>query len=110
MKRILLLQVVLVLIVSCTQTNQTDLQNASPSSVNVSEERLTRIDKMIQQGIDSGWIAGAVGFIARDSKIVYDKSFGVSDLDTKKLMNRDDIFQYCFPDKSNNKYCGNDVI
>jgi len=93
MTKLLFIQALLVLIVSCTQTNQTDLQNASPSSVNISEERLARIDKMIQQGIDSGWIAGAVGFIARDSKIVYDKSFGVSDLETKRLMKRDDIFR-----------------
>jgi CubicO group peptidase (beta-lactamase class C family) len=93
MKKFIFLQVILVLIVSCTPTKQTDLQNASPSSVNVSEDRLARIDKMILQGIDSGWIAGAVGFIARDSKIVYDKSFGMSDLETKKLMNRDDIFR-----------------
>jgi len=52
-----------------------------------------RIDKMIQQSIDSGWIAGAVGFIARDGKIVYDKAFGVSNVETKTLMRRDDIFR-----------------
>jgi CubicO group peptidase (beta-lactamase class C family) len=54
---------------------------------------LIRIDKMIQQGIDSGWIAGAVGFIARDGKIVYNKSFGVSDIEAKTPMHADDIFR-----------------
>lgn len=95
MKKILFLQVVLVLllIVSCTQTQPTQLQVASPESVNVSTDRLTRIDKMIQQGIDSGWIAGAVGFISRDSKIVYNRAFGVSDVETKELMKTDDIFR-----------------
>ena len=93
MKKILFLQLVLVLIVSCNQPQPTQLQVASPESVNVSTERLTRIDKMIQQGIDSGWIAGAVGFIARDSKIVYNKSFGVSDVETKKQLLSDDIFR-----------------
>jgi len=92
-----LLIVSLVLIVSCTQT-QTPKQNPSlkegpPSSVNISEVRLARIDNMLKQGIDSGWIAGAVGFIARDGNIVYDKAFGVSDLEKKSLMRRDDIFR-----------------
>jgi CubicO group peptidase (beta-lactamase class C family) len=58
-----------------------------------SKERLLRIDKMLQQGIDSGWIAGAVGFIARDGRIVYDKSFGVSDVEAKTAMHTDNIFR-----------------
>jgi CubicO group peptidase (beta-lactamase class C family) len=48
---------------------------------------------MIQQAVDSGWIAGAVGFIAKDGKIVYDKSFGVSDIEKKTVMHNDDIFR-----------------
>jgi CubicO group peptidase (beta-lactamase class C family) len=48
---------------------------------------------MIQLSIDSGWIAGAVGFIARDGKIVYDKSFGLSDIKAKTPMRSDDIFR-----------------
>jgi CubicO group peptidase (beta-lactamase class C family) len=95
MKKILFLQfaLVMVLIVSCTEKPQTGLKPASPESVNVSSDRLARIDKMIQQGIDSGWIAGAVGFIARDSKIIYDKSFGVSDISSKMPLKTDDIFR-----------------
>jgi len=92
-----LLIVSLVLIISCTQTQnpkqKLSLKEGAPSSVNVSEVRLTRIDNMLKQGIDSGWIAGAVGFIARDGNIVYDKAFGVSDIEKKSLMKRDDIFR-----------------
>jgi len=88
------LQVVaLILIISYSCTQSSDLQIVSPSSVKVSAERLGRIDKMLQQNIDSGWIAGAVGFIARDGKIIYNKSFGVSDLETKSPMHTDDIFR-----------------
>ncbi|MBK7626361.1 MAG: serine hydrolase [Bacteroidales bacterium] len=95
MKKILFLQVVLilVLIISCTEKPQTTLQPASPESVNVSSDRLARIDKMIQQGIDSGWIAGATGFIARDGNIVYNKSFGYSDIEKKTVLKNDDIFR-----------------
>jgi CubicO group peptidase (beta-lactamase class C family) len=69
------------------------LNEATPVSAKVSEERLIRIDKMLQQSIDSGWIAGAVGFIARDGMIIYNKSFGVSDLDSKSPMKNDNIFR-----------------
>ena len=76
---------------SCSRTSE--LKEASPLSVKVSEDRLIRIDKMLQQSIDSGWIAGAVGFIARDGKIVYNKAFGVNDIETKSPMRTDDIFR-----------------
>ena len=76
---------------SCTRTS--GLKEASPLSAKVSEDRLTRIDKMLQQSIDSGWIAGAVGFIARDGKIVYNKAFGLNDIETKSPMRTDNIFR-----------------
>ena len=76
---------------SCTRTS--GLKEASPLSVKVSEDRLIRIDKMLQQSIDSGWIAGAVGFIARDGKIIYNKAFGVNDIETKSPMRTDNIFR-----------------
>jgi CubicO group peptidase (beta-lactamase class C family) len=94
MKKSLFLQAVSFIIISaCSCAQTTEFKQASPLSVRVSEERLMRIDKMIQQNIDSGWIAGAVGFIARDGKIVYDKAFGVNDVEKKTLMRRDDIFR-----------------
>jgi len=76
---------------SCSRTSE--LKEASPLSVKVSEDRLIRIDKMLQESIDSGWIAGAVGFIARDGKIVYNKAFGINDIETKSPMRTDDIFR-----------------
>lgn len=85
----------LLLLNSCTQPkpHPSLLMEAEPASVKFSEARLTRIDNMIKQYIDSGWIAGAVGFIARDGKIVYDKAFGVTDIEKKSLMQRDNIFR-----------------
>jgi CubicO group peptidase (beta-lactamase class C family) len=94
MKRNFILQVIcLIALMACSSAQTTELNEASPLSVRVSEERLNRIDRMLQQSVDSGWIAGAVGFIARDGKIVYDKSFGVRDIETKAPMRRDDIFR-----------------
>src|SRR5664280_3602103 len=94
MKKSFIFQVaglILILAFSCTQT--TELKETSPITVSVSGERLLRIDRMLQQGIDSGWIAGAVGFIARDGKIVYNKSFGVSNIEAKTPMRTNDIFR-----------------
>ncbi len=69
------------------------LKEASPVSAKMSAERLARIDNMIQQGIDSNWYAGAVGFIARDGRIVYNKAFGVCNIDVQTSMRIDNIFR-----------------
>jgi len=58
----------LIIFITFSCTHSPVLREGAPSSVNVSAERLSRIDRMLQQGIDSGWIGGAVGFIARDGR------------------------------------------
>jgi CubicO group peptidase (beta-lactamase class C family) len=89
----LIFALILIISYSCVHEPSLELKEASPASARVSKDRLERIDKMIQQYIDSGWIAGAVGFIARDNKIIYDKAFGVSDIEKKTAMHNDDIFR-----------------
>ncbi|TKK70754.1 beta-lactamase family protein [Ilyomonas limi] len=69
------------------------LQTAAPSAANFSDERLQRIDKVMQQAVDSGWIAGCVAFIARNGKIVYNKGFGYADVESKTKMQPDNIFR-----------------
>jgi CubicO group peptidase (beta-lactamase class C family) len=94
MKRSIFLQIAIpIIIFAYSYTQISGLTEAAPASVKVSEKRLVRIDKMLQQNIDSGWIAGAVGFIARDGKFIYNKSFGVKDLEKKTPMLTDDIFR-----------------
>ncbi len=95
MKRIIYIQIaaLLVLSLSCTGRIAEQLVVASPESVRVSSERLSRIDTMLTGSIREGWIAGAVGFIARDGKIVYDRAFGVSDIKSGTPMKTDDIFR-----------------
>jgi CubicO group peptidase (beta-lactamase class C family) len=84
---------VIFLALSCSEKNDNQLRVSTPESVRVSAERLNRIDTMLLQSIDKGWIAGAVGFIARDGKIIYNRSFGVSDLENKLPMQTDNIFR-----------------
>src|SRR5438067_3340421 len=69
------------------------LQVSIPANEKFSAERLQRIDNMIEQTIDSGYVNGAVGLIARNGKMVYYKSFGMADVEQKKLMNNDAIFR-----------------
>lgn len=93
MKKILLLRFLILFFISGSCKQETLLSVAEPSSEKFSTERLNRIDIMIQSGIDSGWIAGATGFIARDGRIIYNKSFGVKDLESKAPLATDDIFR-----------------
>ncbi len=78
---------------SCSDVNDNQLRVSTPESVKVSAERLNRIDNMLQKSIDDGWIAGAVGFIARDGKIIYNRSFGLNDMETSSPMQTDNIFR-----------------
>ena len=94
MKKLIIYQVVLLALLSFSSCNKVPvLKEGSPESVCMSSERLTRIDNILQQAVDSSWTAGAVGFIARDGKIIYEKAFGVSDLETRTPMKTDDIFR-----------------
>lgn len=101
MKKLFISQFVLLALLSFSSCDKAPvLKDGSPESVCMSTERLIRIDKMIQQGIDSGWIAGAVGFIARDGKIIYNKSFGVIDPESKTPMQTDNIFRIASQSKA----------
>lgn len=69
------------------------LQPGNALTEHFSPERLQRIDKLVQQYIDSGWIKGADAFIARNGKIVYYKAFGMADAEKKIPMKTDEIFR-----------------
>src|SRR4051812_6106 len=83
----------LLLILNYLFSTAQTLQPAAPSAADFSDERLQHIDKVMQQAVDSGWIAGCVAFIARDSKIVYNKGFGYADVERKTKMQPDNIFR-----------------
>lgn len=69
------------------------LHTGAPEKNSFSIERLQRIDHLIQQYIDSGWIKGAVAFISHDGAIVYNKSFGINDDVKKTKLQNDNIFR-----------------
>ena len=77
---------------TCVKQSPT-LSEAAPESVGMSSERLARIDKMCEKAIADGDIPGVVALVARHGKIVYFKSFGMADSQSKRELKRDDIFR-----------------
>jgi CubicO group peptidase (beta-lactamase class C family) len=69
------------------------LQPGSPLSVKVSPERLKKIDQLFQGQIESGQIKGAVAFVSRNGKVVYNKAFGIDDDSLNTPMKTDAIFR-----------------
>ena len=69
------------------------LVNGLPEKNGFSAERLARIDKIVQQYIDSGWINGAIGLVARNGQILYHKGLGFDNKAAGKPMTKDAIFR-----------------
>src|SRR6516164_7834133 len=67
------------------------LVEASPASVGMSAERLSRIEDLVKEYVDKKWIAGAAVLVARNGKIVYYKGLGYDDLEKKSPMKKDAI-------------------
>lgn len=95
-----LLAVLLFIAVTATAAAQTSsnqhspaLEEGLPSTVGMSEERLSLIDAMIEQSITNQEIPGAVALVARNGKIVYHKAFGTSNPETGDPYQTDHIFR-----------------
>ena len=59
----------------------------------MSEERLSRIDKTVQEYINKKWLNGAVAIIYKNGKLAYYKAFGYDDVEKKIAMGKDAIFR-----------------
>lgn len=69
------------------------LTQAKPEATGFSPERLKRIDNMVQSLVQEQAIPGAVALIVRNGKIVFHQAYGFSDTETKKAMQKDNIFR-----------------
>ena len=69
------------------------LPSGKPEDAGFSAERLQRIHEAMQRHIDAGDISGAVTLVARKGRIVHFETHGVTDLDSKKPMTKDAVFQ-----------------
>ena len=66
---------------------------ASPESVGLSGERLTRLSTEMRRAVDDTRLAGVVALVARDGKVVHFDSYGTLDREKNVAMPRDAIFR-----------------
>lgn len=83
----------LVLCFTSTALYSQVLKPDAPASAQFDEKRLARIDALIQQYIDSGWINGATAIVARNGKIIYHKGLGYNNVENKKALSKDAIMR-----------------
>ncbi|GGF09999.1 serine hydrolase domain-containing protein [Hymenobacter cavernae] len=67
------------------------LQEAKPETVGMSADRLQRIDRVLQEYTSKNLVPGAIAYVVRDGKVVYNKAFGVDDAAAKTSLQRDAI-------------------
>lgn len=66
---------------------------AAPASVGLDANRLTRLDRAIEAGIEAGEIPGAVVLVARDGRVAHHRAFGYRDREAGAAMGTDAIFR-----------------
>lgn len=89
-KTMTLLSTALAFALSATAQNETV---ASAALTGMSAERLTRIDKVIQDYVDKRYLNGAVAIVYRNNKLAYYKAIGYDNLEQKTPMRKDEIFR-----------------
>jgi CubicO group peptidase (beta-lactamase class C family) len=75
-------------ILSTGQAIQLNTKNGS-----VDYEKLARIDSVVNEYINKKWLNGAVSIIIKDNQLVQYKGYGYADIDSKKPMQKDQIFR-----------------
>ena len=63
-----------------------------PESVNLSSEKLNKIDSLAQIAIDSSMTPGVQILVAKDGKVIYDKNFGYLTYKKKQRVNHNTIY------------------
>lgn len=59
----------------------------------VDSVRLARIDTVVNEYLEKGWVNGVVTLVVHDGRVVQYKGYGFSDIEAKKRMRRDDLFR-----------------
>lgn len=73
--------------------NSPALGDATPETVGISSERLSRMDGVLQNAVMQGTVPGVAAIVVRNGKIVYHKAFGMADNESNRPLKRDDIFR-----------------
>lgn len=73
---------------------------SKPEEAGFATDRLSRIDKVVNEYVANQSIPGAVVLIVRNGKIVYHKAYGYSDVESKTALKKDDIFRIASQSKA----------
>jgi CubicO group peptidase (beta-lactamase class C family) len=69
------------------------IPTATPEEVGLSTERLRVIDKVVQDAIDAGDVAGVVTLVARHGRIAHFEAHGLMNVESGEPMRKDAIFR-----------------
>ena len=75
------------------QVSAREIGSSKPGREGVSQKRLDRITEHMNQAVKDGTMVGGLGLIARNGKVVYSETYGLSDREANKPMEADAIFR-----------------
>jgi CubicO group peptidase (beta-lactamase class C family) len=89
-----LMLIALVIFYSCNRSNipQRFNHNVSPDKAGITPEKISALDSIIQSFVDGKKVNCAVGFVAKDGKVVYNKAFGYKNIEDKIPALPDDYY------------------
>lgn len=86
--------VLVVLSLTClAETKHLDDPLLSPEQVGISENRLHRLDNVLEAYVHDKKLAGGVLMIKRQARTVYHKAFGWRDKESGAVMQKDTLFR-----------------
>jgi CubicO group peptidase (beta-lactamase class C family) len=78
---------------------QSTALSSSPDK-SVDYTRLARIDTLVNDYINKGYVNGVVTLVVKNGHVIQYKGYGFSDREAKKLIHRDDLFRICSQTKA----------
>ncbi len=89
------------LFVSCQFTFSQNLSDPGKNSVpGISQDRVARLDAMLDEAIKTEQVPGLVAMVVKDGKIVYHAAKGLADVESGQAMGKNSIFRIASQSKA----------
>lgn len=89
------------LFVSCQFTFSQNLSDPGTNSVpGISQDRVARLDAMLDEAIKTEQVPGLVAMVVKDGKIVYHAAKGLADVESGQAMGKNSIFRIASQSKA----------
>jgi len=100
LRRVLVAAAALLAVAPSPAVAQAARATAVRASNGFSAERLARIDRFLQQYVDSSRVGGAVALVIRDGQVAYQRAVGWSDRESRRPMTADAMFRIASQSKA----------